>query len=133
MPVVTEVFAPLAKMHAKLVGKPSLRITCVPHPLSRVPSPVCREYIEGNDPISGRPVLDEIIEALTRPLSEEDKRTGLEERPVPRLIGPDSEENLQRFFLENGMTDYLPVVLPTEERVSEMLRGGYMRWIRMPR
>jgi len=110
-------------MHAKLVGKPHLRITCVPHPISRVPSPVCREYIEGTDPVNGRPVVDEIIEALTRPLSEEDKHTGLEERPVPRLIGPDTEENLQCFFLENGMTDCLPIVLPTEERVAEMLKG----------
>jgi len=110
-------------MHAKLVGKPRLRITCVPHPISRVPSPVCREYIEGTDPISSRLVIDEIIEALTDTLSEDDKRTDLEERPVPRLIGPDSEENLQRFFLENGMTDYLPIVLPTEERVAEMLKG----------
>ena len=110
-------------MHAKLVGKPHLRITCVPHPISRVPSPVCREYIEGTDPVNGRPVVDEIIEALTRPLSEEDKHTGLEERPVPRLIGPDTEENLQCFFLENGMTDCLPIVLPTEERVAEMLNG----------
>ncbi|UCB42961.1 MAG: hypothetical protein JSV77_11045 [Dehalococcoidales bacterium] len=105
------------------MGKPRLRITCVPHPISRVPSPVCREYIEGTDPISGQPVVDKIIEALTGKLSEEDKRTGLEERPVPRLIGPDSDENLQRFFIENGMTDYLPIVLPTEERVAEMLKG----------
>jgi hypothetical protein len=122
-PVVTAVFAPLVKMHAQLVGKPHLRITCVPHPISRVPSPQCREYIEGSDPITGRPVINEIVEALTKPLSKEEKRTGLEERPVPRLIGPDTEENLQRLFLKNKMTDFLPVVLPTEERVAEMLKG----------
>lgn len=122
-PVVTEVFAPLVKMHAKLVGKPHLRSIFVPHPISRVPSPKCREYIEGNDPVTSRPVIDEIVEALTKPLSKEEKRTGFEERPVPRLIGPDTEENLQRLFLENKMTDFLPIVLPTEERVAEMLKG----------
>jgi hypothetical protein len=120
---VTEVFAPLVKMHAKLTGKPHLRVTCVPHPISRVPASTCRKYIEGNDPITGRPILDEIVEALTKPLSQEERLTGLEERPMPRLIGPDTEENLQRFFLENKMTDFLPVVLPTEEKVFKMLKG----------
>jgi hypothetical protein len=47
----------------------------------------------------------------------------IEERPVPRLLGPDTEENLQRYFSENGLTDFLPVVLPTEARVNEMLEG----------
>jgi hypothetical protein len=120
---VTEVFAPLVKMHAKLTGKPHLRVTCVPHPISRVPASTCRKYIEGNDPVTGRPILNEIVEALTKPLTQEERLTGLEERPMPRLVGPDTEENLQRFFLENKMTDFLPVVLPTEEKVDWMLKG----------
>lgn len=120
---MTEVFAPLVKMHAKLTGKPYLRVTCVPHPISRVPASICRKYIEGNDPVTGRPILNEIVEALTKPLTQEERLTGLEERPMPRLVGPDTEENLQRFFLENRMTDFLPVVLPTEEKVAWMLKG----------
>jgi hypothetical protein len=43
------------------------------------------------------------------------------ERTTPRLVEPDTEENLQRQFHENGWTDYLPIVLPTEKRVQEML------------
>jgi hypothetical protein len=43
------------------------------------------------------------------------------ERTTPRLVDPDSEDNLQRQFYENGWTDGLPVVLPTEKRVAEML------------
>jgi hypothetical protein len=43
------------------------------------------------------------------------------ERTTPRLVEPDSEDNLQRQFHENGWTDGLPVVLPTEKRVAEML------------
>ncbi len=121
---MTEVFAPLVKMHAKLTGKPHLRVTCVPHPISRVPASICRKYIESNDPITGRPILNEIVEALTKPLTQEERLTGLEERPMPRMIGPDTEENLQRFFLENRMTDFLPVVLPTEEKVAWMLKGS---------
>jgi hypothetical protein len=43
------------------------------------------------------------------------------ERTTPRLVEPDTEENLQRQFFENGWTDGLPIVLPTEKRVAEML------------
>ena len=43
------------------------------------------------------------------------------ERTTPRLVEPDTEENLQRQFHENGWTDFLPIVLPTEKRVQEML------------
>src|ERR1043166_2954987 len=43
------------------------------------------------------------------------------ERTTPRLVEPDTEDNLQRQFQENGWTDGLPVVLPTEKRVAAML------------
>ena len=40
---------------------------------------------------------------------------------APRLLDPGTEDNLQRLFLENNWTDKLPIVLPTERRVAEML------------
>src|SRR5260370_26384576 len=43
------------------------------------------------------------------------------ERTTPRQRDPDPEDNLQRQFLENNWTDGLPIVLPTEKRVAEML------------
>src|SRR2546423_7055150 len=43
------------------------------------------------------------------------------DRSSPRLLEPDTEENLQRQFLENTWTDGLPIVLPTERRVAAML------------
>ena len=110
-------------MHAGLVGMPNHRLIYVPHPIAHEPSSKCREYIEGNDPVTGKPVLDEIVEALTKALTKEDMIESLEERPVPRLLGPDTDEGLQRLFLEEKMTDYFPIVLPTEERVAEMLTG----------
>jgi len=39
----------------------------------------------------------------------------------PRALEPDTEDNLQRQFRENGWTDQLPIVLPTEARVAAML------------
>ena len=43
------------------------------------------------------------------------------DRTTPRLVDPDTEDNLQRQFLENQWTDGLPIVLPTEKRVAAML------------
>src|SRR5215831_13947803 len=43
-------------------------------------------------------------------------------QPQSRLLPPDSEDNLQQLFLDNRWTDGLPVVVPTEKRVAEMLR-----------
>jgi hypothetical protein len=82
-----------------------------------------RVYVEGDDPITGRPVMQEVVDALSRPLSEEDRTKVSLERVTPRLVEPDTEENLHRLFLENQWTDRLPIVLPTEERVEEMLAG----------
>jgi hypothetical protein len=122
-PIVTSIFEDVVKGVAKVKGMPTLRITFVHHPIFGRPASDCREYLKGNDPTTGKPVMQEIIDALAKPLTEEDKRTGFIQRPLPRLVGPDTPENLQRLFLENGWTDYLPIVLPTEAKVAEMLKG----------
>ena len=123
VPIETEIFTSLGKMYAGLVGMPNHRIVTVPHPISRVLASICRDYIKANDPVTGIPVIDEIINALVKPLTAEDMRSGQLERSEPRLIGPDTKENLHQLFLDSIWTDYLPIVLPTEERVAAMLKG----------
>ena len=122
-PVVTHVFEELVKKVAYKAGMPKERFTFVPHPVGGKPVPVLREYILGKDPTTGRQVLDEIMEALTKPLTEEEQKTGSIVRPVPRLEEADTEENLHQTFLKQGWTDGLPIVLPTEKRVAAMLKG----------
>lgn len=73
--------------------------------------------------MTGVPILEEIAQVLTAPLSEEEKREVTVERPVPRQIGPDTPENLLEMFHEKGWTDGLPIILPTEQKVAEMLKG----------
>jgi hypothetical protein len=103
---------------------PHQRFTFVPHPIAGMPASICREYLQGNDPITGKPVMSEIVEALTEPLSEEEQKTGIIEIPRERLLEPpDTPENLEHLFLENGWTDYMPIILPTQEKVAEMLKG----------
>jgi len=102
----------------------NLRWTFPPYPVGFIPKEILKGYIEGNDPVSGAPLMDEIFYALTQPLAEEEKHPKMVKRPErPRLLKPDTEENLHRLFMENGWTDGLPIVLPTEERVAEMLTG----------
>jgi hypothetical protein len=102
----------------------NLRFTFVPYPLVGRPREVLRRYVEGADPVTGRPLMQEVIDALTRPLSpEEENPPARRAAPRPRLLKPDLEENFHRLFLENGWTDGAPIVLPTEERVAWMLQG----------
>jgi hypothetical protein len=64
-----------------------------------------------------------VIEGLTQPLGEADYRGATFERATPRLLEPDTEDNLRELFARNRWTDFLPIVLPTEERVERMLKG----------
>ena len=68
-------------------------------------------------PITGRPVMQEVVEALTTALR--DDGAGWLSARRRALVEPDTEENLHRQFLENNWTDKLPIVLPTEDRVAD--------------
>jgi hypothetical protein len=89
---------------------------------------VLRSYIEGKDPVTGRPLIDEVLEALTKPYTAEESRNLAVVRPTPerpRLLEANTEDKLQQLFVERGWTDGLPIVLPTEERVAKMLAGTH--------
>ena len=121
--VHTHVFHRVAKSTARLRGIPNLRQAFVPQPVvGRTPGEL-RAYIEGDDAISGRKFMEEVIEGLTRPLDDADLNGATFERTTPRLVPSDTQENLEALFLENRWTDYMPIVLPTEERVAAMLKG----------
>ena len=122
-PVVTAGFPNLTRSFAYKKGMPELRLTFIPHPFSARPIEVQREYIKGKDPISGKPIIEQIVEVLTKPLTDKEQKTGTTKRPAQRMLGSDTPENLARLFLEKGWTDGLPIILPTEERVAAMLKG----------
>jgi len=105
------------------MGMPTLRQAYTPHPVVDRSAADLRAYIDGTDPISGRPFMQEVLEGLTGALDEVDIQGLSFERTTPRLLEADTEDNLHRLFDENRWTDCLPVVLPTEERVEAMLRG----------
>ena len=114
-PLVTSAFVDLVKAVTRKQGMPELRFTFVPHPVGGKSPAELHEY--------GKNALGEIADALTRPLVAAEQRTGAQERPVPRLLGADSEDALHALYQDAGWTDSLPVVLPTEARVAAMLKG----------
>jgi hypothetical protein len=119
----THVFARLARNAARVNGTPTLRQAFVPQPVVGVAPEQLRAYIDGVDPVSKRPFMQEIIEGLTAPLTEADLAGVSFTRTTPRLLEPAPEKDLRRRFEEERWTDYLPIVLPTQERVAAMLKA----------
>ncbi|MFC1532908.1 hypothetical protein ACFL7M_06045 [Thermodesulfobacteriota bacterium] len=105
-----------AKSSASVKGMPGLRIV-----LETVP-PHCTitEQIEAG--VSA--AMDDIITALTKPLTEEEKSPKPNEVVTPsRIAFKGNLDEVNRFFYKRGWTDGLPIIPPTEEKVAEMLTG----------
>ena len=121
--VNTHVFARVAKATALAHGMPTARNVYVPQPVVGRSEAELRAYIYGTDPILKQPFMQGLIEGLTKPLTDEDYKGASFERTTPRFLEPDTEDNLRQLFIENKWTDFLPIILPTEERVERMVRG----------
>ena len=123
-PIVTIAFKDLAKTNAAKRGMPLERICFTPHPVWGKNEVEMQAYIQGNDPVSGKPFMKEVIDALTVPLTADEAKTGSITPPVGApTFGPDTAQNLQQYYLDNGMTDGLPIIIPTDELVEAMLKG----------
>jgi hypothetical protein len=119
--VHTDKFDLVVRTVATQNGMPGLRQVFVPQPVMGKTARELRAYVDGTDPISGRLVMQEVLEGLTRPFDDADVKPAEFDRSTPRLCAPDTEDNLQRMFLENHWTDTLPIVLPTEDRLAAIL------------
>ena len=69
-------------------------------------------------------VADDMIAALTRPLTEDEKSPKKREpENPPRIVFKGTLEEVNRFYYQRGWTDGLPIIPPTEEAVAEMMTG----------
>jgi hypothetical protein len=117
----TDIFDRVVRATSRVQGLANAISVFVPQPVMGKSADELRAYIDGKDPVTGKPVMQEVIEGLTKGLAAD---TAPEiDRARPRLLEPDTEENLHRLFFEQHWTDTLPIVLPTEERVAAMLAG----------
>lgn len=102
---------------------PTLRVTYLISPVWGKTAEQIRKDIVSNSPVSGKMVMQDIVDNLTRPLNDEEKKSGSRKQSAGPERFTDTTENLERYFMANRMTDYMPIVLPTEERVANMLKG----------
>jgi len=80
-------------------------------------------------------LIEPMLEALTRPLTEKEKESGRYEPPWQRVLFEGTLDEAQTFYQQTKViprplnapiaiyTDGLPIIVPTEERVAEMLKG----------
>ncbi len=102
-----------------------VRYVAFPFPVAGQPKSVHKSYVEGKDLLSGKPMMQAIMDALTKPLVDEEMKSGMPAGAAsePRLLKPDTEANLRRLFKDKEWTDFNPIILPTEEKVAAMLKG----------
>src|SRR5579872_683010 len=97
VPIITRAYVDLAKSTAAQRGMPTLRIVYTPHPVWGKTTEQLKEMVNGPDPVTGKPMMEEIIADLTTPLTPEDEKSGLLPATLgPATFGPDTSENLDR-------------------------------------
>ena len=115
-------FKEQAEQVALTQGMPGIRTQYIRGPVwGKTRDQIRKQIIEGNNPVSGRPMMQETIAKLTSALTAAERDMSARKVDVGPETYTDTEENLHRLFLDKRYTDFLPVTLPTEARVKEML------------
>ena len=124
MPLIIYDFAEQSAEVALNSGMPGLRIQYFRGPVwAKTNEQLKKQIVEGNNPITGKPVMKELVESLIKSLTAEEKKTGELKREMGPSTFTGTPDELQQLFLEKRFTDFMPVILPTEEKVAEMLKG----------
>ena len=96
----TSMFDKVVRSVTRMGGLPDAPSVFVPQPVMGKSAPELRAYVEGNDPVTGRPVMREIIEALTGNVAG--AHPAEIERSTPRLVEAGTEAELHELFLRNN-------------------------------
>ena len=124
MPLIIYDFAKQEAEVSLNSGMPGLRIQYFRGPVwGKTNEQLKKQIVEGINPITGKPVMQELVEQLTKPLTAEEKKTGELKPDQGPLTFTGTPDELQKLFLEKRFTDFMPVILPTEEKVAEMLKA----------
>jgi hypothetical protein len=69
-------------------------------------------------------IMERVAVLLTSPLNEGETRTGIQRPPEPAAIAcKGTFDEINKHFYDNGLTDGLPIIPPTRDRLTEMLKG----------
>lgn len=89
-----------------------VRYTAFPYPISTIPAARRAQLV------------DDIIENLRKPLAAEELRNDVVPPPKhPAVAVTGTLQQVQKHFQEQGWTDGLPIIPPTEAAVQAMLKG----------
>jgi len=89
-----------------------------------VGSPIACESTVAEDIQAGIDgVFDELVAALTKPLTEEEKSPQMKTEKEPRIAFKGDLRAVNEFFYRKGWGDGLPILPPSEKAVAEMLQG----------
>jgi len=104
-----------ARSAASSRGMPGIRVvgTSVP----------CETNEKSEIEVGVAAAMGDIIVALTKPLTAEEKSPKQQLKSLPRIVFAGSYEEVNRFFYRNGWTDGLAIAPPTEKAVAEMISG----------
>ena len=67
--------------------------------------------------------FDDIITALTKPLTNKEKSPQIKSGKQPRIAFKGTYQDVNQFFYRKGWGDGLPITPPSEEAVAEMMTG----------
>jgi len=123
IPMCTVAYKEISHLTAARDGMPHLREVFTPHPVGGKTAAELAAYIVNPDPASGIQIMKELVDDLTRPLSPDEMKSGVEPIAAGAATFTDTADDLQEIFMTNGMTDYMPIIIPTEEKVEAMLKG----------
>jgi hypothetical protein len=123
--VIGDNAAHTSRMSAEDSGMPSIRIVSMPS-IDYYPN---RSTVENIMPVA-KAALDNIIDALIRPLAEEEKNPPVKDAAATaqmvEIVEESYESALESFnklYLDNHWGDGLPLIPPTELAVKRMLAG----------
>ncbi len=120
MTICTEAFLGLAREESKNLGMPNLPLAIIKHPIGGESLAVIRQRAED--------ALDQVVRGLTGDPAAR-PGGGVSSAGAPaneRFTFADEDEALESFHARR-LTDGLPLVLPTPERVQAMIAGSGRR------
>ena len=124
VPVVLAEFEEQLKEVSLSKGMPGIRIQYILGPVwGKTREQLRKAVVLGNNPLTGQPVMQEMMDKLTKPLTAEEKKMGDVKRDMGPATYSGTAAELQKLFLEKRYTDFMPVILPTEALVDEMLKA----------
>jgi len=104
-----------ARSAASSRGMPGIRVLGTPIP--------CETNEKSEIEAGVAAAMENIVAALTKPLTVEEKSPKQQLEKLPRIAFTGSYEAVNRFFYSKGWTDGLPISPPTEKAVAEMMTG----------